>query len=781
MTNTINIPQELKRFQTWSCYDEGKQLISAINGYRILAGDYNSYATWDIACSYMLTHPNQVKGLAFILPKNYICVDIGSDIPQDILKEWLELPTYMEYSDTTQSIHIFLPVDFKEQIKVCPYYNIIILSSGAYVCMTGNVLYENAELSKECEHKFYELYNKYFLNKKQVSQSAYLFVKSSSNKEITSDIVKNRIKLSSASHKYYGLMNGDYLQNGFVEKNEAVIGLFNIVYFWSEGNKPITYSIVKESKLYDEKMNSDFNGSTLFDILFKKSLEIQKCFYEEDSNDEDYLFDQNRCLYIHYKRYPLDDTGNALRLYDKIGNFVKYDIKNKEFYIYDDQEGYWKVDTNEHIFIKKYVDSLIEDLTLELELGKNIENVRNLTRNISYLASSKGKANCIEEFKHLKDIPCMPQEFDADNTLLNTRSGVINLKNIQLLEHNKDFMMTKSTHCEVDLVHKPELFIQFIKETFCYDDNLISYIQRFLGYCLTGSTKEQKYSNWLGGGNNGKSVLFNVIEGVMGDYCVRTPIETFLKKKFSNGSEATPDRARLRGARVVLAEEPDDNSYLDEPFIKLCTGGGTITARKLHKEFFQFQVLFKLIISSNNPLRIVGTTRGDYRRLDIVEFNNNVPDEEIDKELTEKLLAEKPQILGWALQGCIEWQERGLEQPQSVKDTIEQYKLENNVVLDFISNYTTESSYNKVLVSDIFTAYMSWARSVNENTNISKQKFGIELKKAIPLLYPNAKKIHGAGNKIFYSGFRLLQTNKGEGYAVDIPDDLKEDLIGDIK
>lgn len=772
MTNTLKIPAEFKRFQLWACYDNAKQLISASSGYKILPNDFMGFATWEVACDYMLSHTNQVNGMAFVLPKGYICIDIERDNDANVLSEWLSLPTYIELSETKSSYHIFLPITFTEQVRASLINKITILSEGDYVCMTGDTLLGCENLGHDLETLFLNLYNKYFLNKVNHNDRAYLFTRVRNNEQITPDIVKNRIVTSISSNRYYSLMAGDYTQVGFVDKNSAIIALFNILIFWSSGNKTLCYQIFKESKMYSPSLDEDFNGLPLIDVLFKNALEQQKDIF--DPNEyiaDDYMFDFNKCITKHFKGYSLDDTGNALRLYDKFGDIVKYDEKNKEFYIYNKDLGMWEKDSSDYIRLKRMVDTLIEDLRFEMATPRVKQQglEKDFVRNINYLSSSKGKGNCIEELKHLKEIPCNPYEFDNDNMLLNTLDGVVNLKNGQLLEHNKNFMMTKSTRCHIDTQNRPILFEKFMRETCCNDQILYDYLQRLVGYVLTGSTKEQSYYIFFGNGNNGKSVFVELLRAMLGDYAVNTPIETFIKKRFTNGGEATPDRARLQGARLVTSDEPDDNSIMDETFIKTITGGGVLTARKLHKDFYEFVCKFKLIITCNNMLRVQGTTRGDWRRIKKIDFNNDVPEEVIDRDLLEKLKDELPQILGtYALKGCIEWQENGLKEPESVKLAVNEFREQSNSVLNFVSNYTAQSNFNQVLATDIFTAYMKWARQVNENQNISQTKFGLELKKAISLLYPNANKINGKGNRVYYSGIRLLQIDEGNGYATDL-------------
>ena len=162
----------------------------------------------------------------------------------------------------------------------------------------------------------------------------------------------------------------------------------------------------------------------------------------------------------------------------------------------------------------------------------------------------------------------------------------------------------------------------------------------------------------------------------------------------------------------------------------------------------------------NNMLKITGTTWGVWRRVKKLDLNYIVPPEKIDRQLTDKLCEEIPQILGWALKGCLEWQEVGLDEPNSVKVSVNEFRVESNSVLNFMTNFTAKANENlKISVSELQVAYMKWARQVGENTDLSQTSFAREVKSAVALLYPNSKRIRVNGGRISYTGIQLLNTN----------------------
>jgi len=169
-------------------------------------------------------------------------------------------------------------------------------------------------------------------------------------------------------------------------------------------------------------------------------------------------------------------------------------------------------------------------------------------------------------------------------------------------------------------------------------------------------------------GANGKTTLQELISFILGDYAAVLPFSSLLHNDRQQGGSASPDLARLVGARMVCASEPDQGSRLSEALVKQLTGGDTIAARKLHKDFFEFKAEFKLWLTGNHKPNIRGNDDGMWRRIKLVPFNETIPEEERDTELPEKLRDEASGILNWMIKGCLAWKEDGLQTPDAVTD-----------------------------------------------------------------------------------------------------------------
>jgi len=180
---------------------------------------------------------------------------------------------------------------------------------------------------------------------------------------------------------------------------------------------------------------------------------------------------------------------------------------------------------------------------------------------------------------------------------------------------------------------------------------LVRFLQRAVGYALTGMTSEQVLFFLYGTGANGKSTFIETCRNLVGEYAQQADFDTFVPKE--NGHPRN-DLARLAGARFVAAVEAAQGRQLAENVIKQATGGDTITARFLYREYFEFSPQFKLFLVANHKPVIIGTDEAIWRRIRLIPFTVTIPPEERDKQLLEKLQRELPGILAWAVRGCLD-------------------------------------------------------------------------------------------------------------------------------
>lgn len=296
-------------------------------------------------------------------------------------------------------------------------------------------------------------------------------------------------------------------------------------------------------------------------------------------------------------------------------------------------------------------------------------------------------------------------QWDADDWVLNTPAGIIDLTTGENLGYDPTRYATKTTSVA------PEgdcpLWLKFLDQVTGDDEELRAYLKRMCGYLLTGSTREQAMFFAYGTGGNGKGTFFGTLGKIMGDYLVESPAETFAERK---QDRHPTELARLDGARFVLSQETEQGQYWAEARIKALTGGDVITARFMRGDFFEFRPKFKLCIAGNHKPQLRSVDAAIRRRFNMIPFNVSIPKAEQDQRLGEKLEEEAGGILHWMIEGCLEWQEHGLNPPQSVLAATADYLESEDSLGQWIETCcVTGDQYTSASLASLFQAWKRYA------------------------------------------------------------------------
>jgi putative DNA primase/helicase len=298
------------------------------------------------------------------------------------------------------------------------------------------------------------------------------------------------------------------------------------------------------------------------------------------------------------------------------------------------------------------------------------------------------------------------EQWDRDPWLLNTPGGTIDLHTGRLREHRRDDYCTKLT--AVAPVDGCLRWLAFLDRVTGGDQEVVHFLRRMAGYALTGITRDHALFFLYGQGCNGKSVFVDALAGVMGDYGVATLIETFIDNKYDRHPT---ELARLHGARLVTASEGQSGRHWNESRIKMLTGGDRVAARYMQKDFFEFTPQFKLLIVGNYQPRFRLVNEAIRRRLYLLRFEVKIPTSEIDKSLSEKLRAEWPGILAWAIAGGLEWQRDGLAPPSKVSEATAAYFDAEDTFGHWLDTRCVKSRDGWTSTAAL---YASWARFAKE-------------------------------------------------------------------
>lgn len=300
-------------------------------------------------------------------------------------------------------------------------------------------------------------------------------------------------------------------------------------------------------------------------------------------------------------------------------------------------------------------------------------------------------------------------EWDADPWLLNTPGGVVDLKIGRQRPHERADRMTKITTATPK--GKCPQWASFLSDITGGDADLQSYLQRMVGYCLTGVTSAHALFFLYGTGANGKSVFANVVATILGDYASTAPMDTFVETR---GDRHPTDLAGLRGARFVSAIETEQGRRWNESKVKAITGGDKISARFMRQDFFEYTPQFKPVIVGNHKPAIRNIDEAMRRRMHLIPFTVTIPPEKRDGRLTEKLLAERDGILAWAVAGCLAWQREGLNPPACVQAATDEYFEAEDAVGQWIDERCLLANTHREGVSELFSDWREWAERAGE-------------------------------------------------------------------
>ena len=300
-------------------------------------------------------------------------------------------------------------------------------------------------------------------------------------------------------------------------------------------------------------------------------------------------------------------------------------------------------------------------------------------------------------------------EWDADPWLLNTPGGVVDLKTGRKRPNERADRMTKITTA-TPAGDCPQ-WRAFLSDITGGNVELQTYLQRMVGYCLTGVTSAHALFFLYGTGANGKSVFANVISTILGDYATSASMDTFVETR---GDRHPTDLAGLRGARFVTAIETEQGRRLNESKVKAITGGDKISARFMRQDFFEYTPQFKPVIVGNHKPAIRNIDEAMKRRMHMIPFTVTIPPERRDSRLTEKLLAERDGILAWAVAGCLAWQREGLKPPASVVSATEEYFEAEDALGRWLDERCVRAPNAKSLTAELFTDWKQWAEAAGE-------------------------------------------------------------------
>jgi putative DNA primase/helicase len=412
------------------------------------------------------------------------------------------------------------------------------------------------------------------------------------------------------------------------------------------------------------------------------------------------------------------DLGNAQRMVRLFGDRIRYCVEFKKWLLWDGQR--WQLCGQAEIYTLaiEAIRSLIgdamkvDDFPLREKITKH---------SLASESAAKLKA-MIDIAEKLPGVAIHQHLLDSHHFKLNVLNGTVDLETGTLLGANRDEYSTKQAAVEFNAFASCPTWERFLDRAMAGNKELIRYIQKVVGYSLTGSTALQCMFIPYGPGANGKSVFIKTLESLFHDYSIHCPASTLMVKQESNSNGI----ARLRGSRFVAAVETDEGNRLAESLIKELTGGDTIAARFLYAEFFEFTPCFKIWLACNHKPVIRGSDDAIWRRVKLIPFVVTIPQSERDHGLTEKLSKERSGILNWAIEGCLAWQREEISDPEEVRAATDGYRREMDLIGSWIDERCICLGSVSGKAGQLYDDFKDWCGD-NSEWIMTNRMFGMKL------------------------------------------------------
>lgn len=755
-----NIPPLLKSQNNWVLWNlEGK--TESFKGTKIPYQTKNPYLkasttdpkTWSSfgdAISMANLHKLSGVGYVFTEEQNIVAIDIDNCLINNQVDENAEKllnlfsgKTYIEKSVSGNGYHILCKGMIPEGRKI---KTIEVYTQGRYFAITGDLVGNTKDIT-ECQNEINKLYELFSENKTELDKINWVQPRTQGRSGSIADKLNLRVEDIGMPDNYRlcgdGEVRGAHPFHGSTTGMNYAINVHKNAWICRRdghncGGGPLELFAVREGIIRCEDVRSgclDGKWKEIFEALKKNGYDLVKAGIEKprlQKKEPDKNLEENTG--IEFQRCT--DFGNAERFLLRYANSVVYCNQNSSWYVWD-KNGYWNKDSIGTI--REMVKKVFLSIYNEVEMRDSKEERETVAQWAMMCEKPHHINSCLDVAQSDPRVVITLDKFDIDKHLFNLKNGTYDLKNHLFLPHDKENFITRQVSYDYDPSAKCPNFLSFLNRIFQSrrdKDLIIDYLQKALGYSLTGEISQQIIFLLHGSGSNGKSTLLETQRMVMGDYGTTIDSGSLTTKK---NDSVRNDIARLPNIRFVVASENAKGTIIDEELIKKLTGGDEVTARFLFQEEFTFYPQLKLWWAFNHPPGVRDLTHSLMRRLKLIPFEERIPDSErIDQVvLLELYRKELPGIFNWELEGLKRYQKEGLKDISAISNAVKEFKEEQDRLHDWITDicYVPErdDKSDALVKADVFSSatvlcksYNKWAEANNEKP-MSQRKFSMEL------------------------------------------------------
>ncbi len=761
-----HIPQDLRDTARWCCWryeqrdgQETKIPYNPRTGAKARPNNRNTFSSFRAAVDALQRRPDKYDGIGLGLFGDLAGIDIDHCVSEEtgelkpLAQEIIEkMGSYTEWSPSGEGIHIYCRAPGLRPDKERYYTKrrdleiYVAGSTNRYLTVTGDAI--NQESLNERSAELAEVLERYMLKKDKPTVAQSNVVTRSSNSTSDDPLAAamddaeliDRMLRAKNGEKIRRLWEGDasdYLKdNGDPDNSGADQALCNRLAFWTRKHPEQMDRLFRQSGLMRDKWDERRGAATYGAITVQKA--ISECTtvwtpgYRavEPGGQQAALGFLKASDVAHSTRYTHDDVGAGYLLADYLKSFARYVPEKKGWRVYDGL--CWRTDTG-----GKTIEAAAKDMSRALAAYASTLDDKDMAEYLSWAGRwSKATNRKTYIYEATSVWPVSESCFDRDPWLLNLNNGTLNLKTMELRDHDPDDLITQLAPVDYDPAATCPRWDSFVRETMepgdteCPGDKdtvlteKAAFLQTYLGYCLSGDTSAEAFLILYGAtSRNGKSVCVETVQSILGSYSRTMNAGTLMAAKFRDGSSPSEDIARLAGVRMVSVGEIQQGSRLDASRIKTLTGGDTVTARFLGENSFEFTPRFKLLLHTNHLPQCSDLSVFDSGRALVLPFSRHFEEEEQDKGL--KRLFREPEnqsaILNWLIAGLREYVSHGLHAPAAVKAATAEYRRDSDKVARFMEERLRQGPEQAVRSSLVYAAYKLWCKANGQYVESSRQ------------------------------------------------------------
>jgi putative DNA primase/helicase len=675
------------------------------------SNDSGTWATFTEASACNNGHDG-VGFQAGVEPGKNILIDLDHCLHDGKPEEWAReivsiADSYTETSPSGDGLHIFCggaipgPSIKTEQAEIYGHRR--------FFTVTGKVFENRIQYRTLSEHEAKHVYDLVVATKPQAEQKTKTpaaippvtaNTSADSEKQILEAMYRSR---SGAAIR--ALMAGDTSAYGG-DQSRADSALCSHLAFWFNRDASTIERVFRQSGLMREKWEKKHHadGSTYGQETVRRAVELCREVYSPGGKTASTESEPKANL-------MLSDSWNAEQLIKNFGDSIRYDCTRGTWLVWDGTR--WKIDETSHIqnIARQSVRNCYD---LAGAHSPDSEAYKHLVKWGLRSEQRRGLVDCIELAKALPNAAMIARDFDSDPLLFNVINGTVDLRTGELRKHSRDDFLTKLAGTKYDQNADCPQWREFLKTIFDGNQPLIDFVSRLIGLCLTAEVLEEILIFLYGLGANGKSTFVETMRRLFGDYFIRARASMLMIDK--PGASIPNDIARLPGVRLAVCSELADNQRLNESLIKDLTGNDTISARFLHKEFFDFQPTHKLMLVGNHKPTIKGSDEGVWRRVLLIPFTVTISKDKRRPmpEIIARFAEEMPGILNWAITGFMAYKARGLQTPDEVKQATAGYRSDQDMVGIFLGESCDCIKTLSISCKDLYGAYRKWCEESGE-------------------------------------------------------------------